>query len=298
MLSLLVSSPVQPVTAREHLVIEIQTVEGRVALPVRQGGEKGQSSKRKNAKSARSRQFSRFMPEWNFQNHDELKLDSVSVSRGSSAGDMNDLELFSRAETVFIGESKDWRFLSYLHSRIDTHLLFDTILARWNHFGTVIVDFEVERSGILINKDIRVQAEDRILKVHVMRALRKALARRLPESVHLKSASSLRVRAKFEFLQGSSELNTKKQNTFTMPVLVFRRGTMDAPMPNNVGDFVATQLGIQAPKIVGDKLQFTILADPIEIIDRIKEYKRKKAQVEVGFDPFAEYLRDPDSNLN
>jgi hypothetical protein len=193
-----------------------------------------------------------------------------------------DAQTYIDAETEFIGENKEWKFLGYLHERIDSHLLFDSLLAQWSHFGVVYVQFRVNRDGTLKNDNLKVVAEDDVLKVHVMRALRKALGVPIDPNKWLVGEDSLIIYSKFEFMQNGPDWNRLKQKTFTKNALVFRRATMESPIPTNLKDHL---------------LSGGISYDPFAMYDRWQKYNKKQYHKQTEFDPFESYRRDPDYNL-
>ena len=100
--------------------------------------------------------------------------------------------------------------------------MFDSILAQYNHFGTVMVEFEVNAQGLIVEKKVRIAAEDPILKVHVMRAIRRGLN----ETFRKEKWNPLRInttlQARFDFLQGSGEIPeiTKKADLLSQDPLL------------------------------------------------------------------------------
>ncbi|WP_291515855.1 hypothetical protein [Bdellovibrio sp. ArHS] len=160
--------------------------------------------------------------------------------------------------------------------------MFDSILAQYNHFGSVYVEFEVDAQGRLQNTNLRVSSSDSILKVHVMRALRKGLKETFKEEKWNPSGQTSILQAKFEFLQGSADVNFQKQKAFGKPILVFKRATTEKPLPTTMGEHL---------------LNGGISYDAFAMAERWEKFNKKKKLRELSFDPFTTYKADPDYNL-
>lgn len=195
--------------------------------------------------------------------------------------DLTDHQIYNDALVDILGENADWSFLKYLHQKIDHEIVFDSVLAQWNHFGTVFVEFWIDGQGLLMKDKIRVQADDPILKVHSMRALRRALVKPF-EEIKQSQTGSLKVRAKFIYIYGDPDLNFEKQRTFSKKALIFQRATLEKPIPSNLTDHLASG---------------GISYDPFLMYERWTKYNHKKSQLYTEFDPFKGYREDPDFNL-
>lgn len=190
-----------------------------------------------------------------------------------------DPQLYNDAMTEFFGGDESWGFYQHVFERIDQNLKFDSLLAQYNHFGTVFVEFVVGPDGRLRSDSIKVTAMDAILKVHALRAMRAALREPFDLNKQKPETNETRFRVKFEFLQGSSSVNRVKQENFTRPVLVFRRATSEKPTATSLGEHL-TSGGISH--------------DPFAMAERWQKYSERKTRDAHEFDPFSHYRRDPD----
>ena len=181
-----------------------------------------------------------------------------------------------------LADTDQWEFYHQIFERIDSQLMFDSILAQYNHFGSVFLEFEVDAEGHFVETALRAKADDPILKVHVIRALRKGLKESFVKAKWNPSGKTAVLQAKFEFLYGDSSVNSKKQKEFGKPVLVFKRATSEKPTASNLTDTL---------------LDADNLKNPYQIAERIEKYKKKKALRAGDFDPFQNYRNDPDYDL-
>ncbi|MFM6930383.1 MAG: hypothetical protein ACKOX6_18105, partial [Bdellovibrio sp.] len=175
-----------------------------------------------------------------------------------------------------------WSYFHQVFERIDQQLMFDSLLAQYNHFGYVYVEFEVGPNGRFVDKTVKVSAIDSILKVHALRALRKGLMEEFPREKRNPSGKSVRFQAKFEFLASTEDLNFSKQKGFGKAKLVFRRASSERPIPNDLKEQLLTG---------------GISHDPFAMAERWEKYNKKKRLKAADFDPFALYKVDPDYNL-
>lgn len=202
---------------------------------------------------------------------------------GSGAlDDFKDSAGYSLGSDSFLGENNQWEFYRQVFERIDSQLLFDSLLAQYNHFGVVFVEFEVDAEGHFVDNRLKVSAEDSVLKVHAMRALRKGLREAFVKGKWNPSGKNAVLQAKFEFLQASDFINQQKQKEFGKPVFVFKRATSEKPTANNLTDTL---------------LDADNLRNPYQIAERLEKYNKKKRLRACEFDPFESYKRDPDYNL-
>ena len=195
---------------------------------------------------------------------------------------LNDLEVFAADSSAVLADHDRWSFYQAIYERIDQHIVFDSLLAQYDHFGTVVVQFEVSPQGRLLDQNIKVWAEDAILKVHVMRALRKALATELVKNKWLNIESKLLARAKFDFVSAGSSINRDKQKAFGKPTFNFVRATTEKPVASNLRDHL-TSGGIGL--------------DPFAMAEKWKKYSQAENRRAGDVDPFSHYRRDPDYYL-
>jgi len=198
---------------------------------------------------------------------------------------LTDPRTYSDGFSDFLGGDESWPFYQHVFERIDQQLKFDSLLAEYNHFGVVFLEFVVDVNGELRQDSIRAAAEDAILKVHALRAMRAGLKKPFTLTKRLDSAKGpIRFQAKFEFLNESPSLNRLKQVNFTKPVLTFRRATLESSTQRSVGEQVleSAKLAAQNPFAIGESWQ---------------QYNKRKRLDAQEFDPFSNYRRDPDYDL-
>lgn len=172
----------------------------------------------------------------------------------------------------------NWAHNQDVYTRIDSHLQFDSLLAQYNHFGAVLVQFNLDDHGLLLLNSLKVKAADPILKVHVLRAMQAGLSEPANETKDRRDSASTTYEARFDFKRGDPAANFVKQQNFGQPVFVFQRLTGEKP----VADSMAGQLA-----------DLSLLGNPLLIAEKIEKYNRKKRRENLKFDPFESYRRDP-----
>ncbi|MNK19554.1 hypothetical protein D3C87_377760 [compost metagenome] len=212
-----------------------------------------------------------------FQRYD-LKQESHEVAAVSES----DAADFQVGPANMLGDSDNWDFHRQVFTKIDENLMFDSLLAQYNHFGSVHLRFAVDPHGYLIEKSLRARAEDPILKVHVVRALRLALNEEFPSSKWAVAGKNITFEAKFDFLQMSSFINHEKQKGFVKPQLQFQRATTEKPIPNTLSE-----------QLTSGGIDYDLFA----AAERWQKYNKKKKLANYQFDPFAHYKKDPAYNL-
>lgn len=195
--------------------------------------------------------------------------------------ELNDAQAYSAGETNLFGKNDNWPFHEEVHRVIDSELMFAPILARYNHFGSVFLEFAVNKKGFLLEKTLRASADDAILKVHVVRALRVALDGDFEPTKWSVLEKPVVFRAKFDFTHESSAVNREKQKAFSEPVLVFRRAT--------AAQDVATYT--TQDQYIG------LFMDYERIGEKLKNRRNSKNLKAGQYDPFAGYREDPAYNL-
>lgn len=203
------------------------------------------------------------------------------ILEGKAVG-FNDSSSYEAAADSFIADTDQWSYFQQVFEKIDQQLVFDSLLAQYNHFGYVYVAFEVGPDGRFIDKSVRVSAVDSILKVHALRALRKGLMEEFPRKKWNPKGERVWFQAKFEFVSGSEDMNFTKQRDFGKAKFIFRRASSEKPVPNDLKDQLLTG---------------GISHDPFAMAERWEKYNKKKRLKDGGFDPFALYKADPDYNL-
>jgi hypothetical protein len=173
--------------------------------------------------------------------------------------------------------NQNWSFHHEIYSRIDSGLVFDSLLAQYGHFGKVQVQFSVTQEGLLLLENLKVQADDQVLKVHVLRAISKSLREPVNPVKFSKVEGNIIFQAQFDFSFGE-ESNFIKQKNFGRPVFVFKRSTIEKPVPREVLEQLLS--GGVTPNIS-------------LMVDRWKKFNKKKYLEGVQFDPFEGYKNDP-----
>lgn len=174
--------------------------------------------------------------------------------------------------------NRNWAHNQDVYTRIDSHLQFDSLLAQYNHFGAVLVQFNLDDHGLLLLNSLKVKAADPILKVHVLRAMQAGLSEPANDTKSNRDLSGVAYQARFDFNRGSSGGNFVKQKSFGQPVFVFQRSTEEKPVADNMA---------------GQLADLSLLGNPLLIGEKIEKYNRKKRRENLKFDPFESYRRDP-----
>jgi flagellar motor protein MotB len=174
--------------------------------------------------------------------------------------------------------NRNWAHNQDIYTRIDSHLKFDSLLAQYNHFGAVLVQFNLDDQGLLLLNSLKVKAADPILKVHVLRAMQAGLSDSSKETKGNKNVSEVAYQARFDFNRGDSDGNFVKQQSFGQPVFVFQRSTSEKPIADNMA---------------GQLADLSLLGNPLLIGEKIEKYNRKKRRENLKFDPFESYRQDP-----
>lgn len=203
-----------------------------------------------------------------------------SFSNEVAGRHFNDSQTYDKGIDEVFGEGGNhaWSYFEEVYRRIDTNLVFDSLLAQYNHFGRVYVQFELNDDGLFSFNNLKAEADDPILKVHVLRAIKNSLSSPFESTKRPKYIRIPTFKAEFNFKNGSSHVNTQKQNTFGMPVFVFNRATLEKPIHK---------------KLVSYILEDGVFENPFLISERIEKYNKKKYLEAVQFDPFINYRKDP-----
>ncbi len=97
-------------------------------------------------------------------------------------------------------------FLNAIHERIANNLKYPEELIEGGRIGKVSFQFEIDRSGRMVEGFFHVDTEDNFLKVIAMRAVRRGLDGPLDRTLHSKK-ERLRIVAAFEFFITYREAN-------------------------------------------------------------------------------------------
>ncbi|UYL10635.1 hypothetical protein B9G69_008610 [Bdellovibrio sp. SKB1291214] len=192
--------------------------------------------------------------------------------------DYRDHAMYIGDAESFISDGNQWTYFEQVFKKVDEQLIFDSLLAQYNHFGNVYVEFEVDAQGRFVERGLKVTAEDAILKVHALRALIKGLSESFDKAKWNPTGKSQIFQANFKFVQNSYSENRRKQSAFAKPVLAFNRSTPEKPIPTNLTDQLLTG-GVHY--------------DLFSVTERWQKYNKRKKLREQEFDPFAAYKADP-----
>jgi hypothetical protein len=173
--------------------------------------------------------------------------------------------------------NQNWSYYQEIYRKIDSHLIFDSLLAQNSHFGRVYVEFKVTDEGIFEMSQLKVVAQDPILKVHVLRVIKKSLDLPLAITKVQKFNADTLFKAEFDFQLGNPADNFLKQKNFGKPIFVFTRSTLEKPVPDNLKDQLLE--GGVSPNIS-------------QMYENWKKYNKMKYRNATQFDPFASYKRD------
>lgn len=268
-----------PVKAKDVIEFEVQLPSSTVQnITVAHAKSKISSSRKSHGKEVSLQGMNLFGQSYTYDSSAKKK----AFQGGDEQSDFKDSANYSLGSDSFLGENNQWEFYRQVFERIDSHLLFDSLLAQYNHFGNVFIEFAVDAEGHFVEKRLKISSQDPILKVHAMRALRKALFETFERGKWNPSGQVSILQAKFEFLQGDDIINAQKQKQFGKPVFVFKRATLEKPVSNDLAETLINAETIANPYLIGERLE---------------KYNKKKRLRAGEFDPFQQYRSDPDYNL-
>ncbi len=179
-------------------------------------------------------------------------------------------------------QNQNWEFYRAIYQSIDSHLVFDSILAQMKHFGRVRVQFSVSKNGVINFNSVKVVSSDPILKVHTLRAIQKALSTPFKENKYLQTEESEIIFTEFNYKFENPDSNFIKQKSFGSNKFVFNRATLEKPIPEELLEHLLN--GGVTPNIS-------------LMLERWQKYNRKKEWTKFQFDPFIQYKNDPFYNL-
>lgn len=200
-------------------------------------------------------------------------------STKKQANYFNDAKTYDDSIHDIFGENgnENWSYYKEIYNRIDTNLIFDSLLAQYSHFGRVYVQFKVSDNGLLNLEDLKTDAGDAILKVHVLRAIKKSLNQPIESVKNLKFSKYTLINAEFNFRYGDYKNNFYKQSNFGRPVFVFNRVTQEKPIDKKLLSYLIAE---------------GVLDNPFLLAERFKKFNKKKHLEAVQFDPFENYKHD------
>lgn len=181
-----------------------------------------------------------------------------------------------------LGDSDNWDFHRHVYTQIDSRLIFDSLLAQYNHFRRVQMKFTVSGKGLLLGDSLSARSDDRVLQVHAARALRAALAEEFPQTKWAAGRKEVTFAAQFDFIQTSASTQPEKQRGFVKPRLHFQRVTSEKPLANTLGDH-----------LMNGGIDYNLFA----AAERWEKYNKRKMLQNAQFDPFEHYKKDPAYNL-
>ena len=256
------------VNSELKLKTEPVEIEIKVAAALKKSGQ---------ARKRNSKMTDTLFPIWNAQSL------LAKVERNSSFSvhqqNFSDSRTYQADISDVFGENgnQNWTYHREIYRRIDSNLTFDSILAQYNHFGRVYVQFKVNENGFLDLENLKADASDPILKVHVLRAIKKSLLKPLENMDREKLFEVGFFQAEFNFRYGDHNENFEKQSNFGRPVFVFNRATGEKPVPKEMLDHL---------------LSGGVTPDISLMYDRWQKYNKKKHLEAIQFDPFENYRRD------
>lgn len=249
--------------------LEVKTIpveiEIKAAVPV----------KKQNGVKAAGKPAGQLFPVMNAQ----TLLAKVERNSQNSPKHFSDSGIYQSDISEVFGENgnKNWAYHREIYRRIDSNLMFDSILAQYNHFGRVYVQFKVNEQGQLDVDNLSAEARNPILKVHVLRAIRKSLLTPIENIDREKLFELGFFQAEFNFRYGDHNENFSKQSSFGRPVFVFNRATTEKPVPKEMLDHLLS--GGVTPNIS-------------QMYERWQKYNKKKHLEAIQFDPFENYRTD------
>lgn len=269
-------------------IVEIEFKEAPVAVkraqvsPRKSKNQRGQGIKGYNV-AWNNLDTSQFFP--SMSSSELVEKVEQNTAWAKSSGGKKETGAFNNSRTFMAsnedvfgdGDNKNWSYYQEIYRRIDTHLIFDSLLAQYGHFGRVYVEFKVSEDGVFLVEDVRTDAVDAILKVHVLRAIKKSLSEPLDQTKFAKESKPTLFKARFDFILESPENNFYKQTNFGKPIFKFSRSTRERPVPIELLEHLMTG-GIHI--------------DPFVLAERWQKYNKKKYRDAVQFDPFESYKRD------
>lgn len=189
--------------------------------------------------------------------------------------------------------------------RVNSNLIYDSILGEYNHFGSCYFYFAVNNLGTLFPESLRARCSDRVLKVKSARILRKVLREELPESLRFRTSEKHWIAARFVFARKApcAALNGSAGNFLT-----FCRTNSTSPVASSrLGDFMeAGELGTRDPsenkKEIHEALGPALPHQDLQVgyrgnYEDFLDYDQRRYRKETKFNPFQSEERDPDWEL-
>ncbi len=175
-------------------------------------------------------------------------------------------------------EMPEIRYVQSLWHQIDKAIVNPSYLSEYGHFGKVHFTFDINPDGNLLENSIRVQADDRVLKVIAARAIRKAILNANGELQKPRQLTRISSTFTWSDYQTCANLRGSGKNS-----LSFCNYAEDKRKQFTTGEKVATYVGA--------------LRYGFDAVDAIQQYNREQMHLKTQFNPFAEFERDPDWDL-
>ena len=171
------------------------------------------------------------------------------------------------------------RFIKSLWDEVDKSIIESPYLSEYGHVGVVFLQFEVTSSGELLEKTLQAQADDNILKVIAVRAVRKALKNEFNENI--KPTENILINARFSWTDYQSCQNQKGIHKYYLSFCKYGEDKRKT--------FSAVEKG---------KTYLGALRYGFGAIEEIQKYSKEENHRKTHFDPFEELRRDSDYLLS
>lgn len=172
-------------------------------------------------------------------------------------------------------ELHDITFFKSLWRQIDKSIVNSPYLSEYGHTGKVQLNFEISSDGRLVESSIKASAQDNILKVIAIRAVRKALKNDTKELYKLNKDMLMTAQFTWTDYESCKELKGTHKN-----LLSFCSGVVDERNTFSETEKVTRYL---------EALRYGPGA-----LDEIRKYNKAEDHKKTKFDPFTEYRNDPD----
>lgn len=210
----------------------------------------------------------------------------------------DDASLLSARVTISKNFADDWAYVSdpmneptmaaglvapsrALWRLIDDELREDPLLSEYNHTGFVYVRFALDRAGRLRESSLSVRAQDPILKVRSMKALRRGVAT-FANTGLLREKDETWFAARFSWIERSA---CHRQSRWNGHFLGFCRHAVDRTRDHSTVS--------RAGRVTGMALKH----GPFGFAEAYDQYKKENWRHDSKFDPFESERRDPDYDL-
>lgn len=191
------------------------------------------------------------------------------------AKDHYEQNLLSASDGISQGQVK---YLDQLWKEIDKSIWDSELLSEFNHTGQIFLNFKIDVNNNLIESSLRACGEDRILKVIATRALRKALADKNQWLINPEPNTEVFARFNWSNYTKCAELHGRQKN-----YLSFCHYAENKRKTFSAAEKATTYL---------ESLNYGFGA-----LEEIENYHKAEKRRRDRFDPFEDFERDPDANL-